>query len=264
MAGKKVWLTWLATGEDAPEPKEAMGLLAQNGLQVSGAAWMDDLDKVAWVELVEMLRSCENSDLWVIAGRSRDFDLENTRYGLSMVAASLRSLRDPAIPLLFLGLDYRPQADGFPTLLRHAQFMSSTDPTWSAKVVAAGYTAKGQGESAFRFNVLAHPVLGQWFEVGPVNDDVADGMMFGVSEGAEITHHGVGVRGELPERCVLEYPMMGIKAEVGSTEYTACAVLNRLNSETSYYLKVSGYPARVMFGGHPDGDEAEVTVLQLK
>jgi hypothetical protein len=106
------------------------------------------------------------------------------------------------------------------------------------------------------------PQLGQWFEVGPVDADWS-GAMFGVC-GAEIDAHGVGPSGQLPQKAVLEYPMQGLKMTLGEKEHIAWAVKNRLDSDSSYYLRVKDEPESVLFGPFSEGDDAEVYVLHLK
>lgn len=87
--------------------------------------------------------------------------------------------------------------------------------------------------------------------------------MFGVSGEGEIAHHLVGPKGQLPEKSVLEYATQGIKAEVGGVEYTAWSVQNKIGPNDSYYVKVEGHPSKLMFGGHPGTDQAEVTIIDL-
>jgi hypothetical protein len=41
-------------------------------------------------------------------------------------------------------------------------------------------------------------------------------------------------------------------------------VQNTLVPEDSYYVKVEGFPARLVIGGHPGTDQAEVFVIELK
>jgi hypothetical protein len=116
----------------------------------------------------------------------------------------------------------------------------------------------------FRFNVIAHPYIGQWFEIGPRGDGTWKGAMVGVTgEGVEITQHAVGKKNELPERTVLNYASEGIKAQIGEDEYTAWSVQNEIGAEESYYVRVVGHPQKVIIGEHPAGDEADAWTLTL-
>jgi len=87
--------------------------------------------------------------------------------------------------------------------------------------------------------------------------------MFGVT-GAEITFHAVGPAGSLPSKTTLNYPMQGLKLEMGDKEYTAWAAQNELNAETSYFVKVEGYPESILFGPFSPEAEADVLIVRLK
>ena len=94
MAQKKVWMTWLPRGEGAPGPDATVSALSQVGLEVAGSHWIDDLEKVAWVELGGLLLDTDKADIWLIAGREADFSETRIRYGLSMVAAMVSDIRE--------------------------------------------------------------------------------------------------------------------------------------------------------------------------
>ena len=263
MAQKKVWMTWLPRGEDAPGPDATVSALSQVGLEVAGSHWIDDLEKVAWIELGGLLLDTDKADIWLIAGREADFSETRIRYGLSMVAAMVSDIREAPLPGMCVGLDFEPDAASLPTLMSQFLCLNGTQAAWPARVVAAAFGKTGDtADPELRFNVIAHPMLGQWFEVGPRNSEW-NGIMFGVDGAGSITHHAVGPRGQLPEKAVLEYPTQGIKANLGETEFTAWAVQNVLGPEDSYFAKVEGYPNDVIIGAEPNSDEAEVFHLKL-
>jgi hypothetical protein len=266
MAAKKIWVTWLPAEEGAPGPDTALGALAKSGLQVSGAKWVDELEKVAWSDLAVQLLDPKAADLWLVAGRRADLEAPRTRYGLSLAAATIRAQRESPLPGFVLGLDFTPDAAGLPPLLAAARCLSATDAGWAAKVVAGAYTKGAAPAEEWRLNVIAHALIGQWFEVGPASG-AWEGAMLGVSGGiggeVKIVQHAVGPKGELPEQTTVEYAMRGIQAEVGGTEFTAWAVQNRIGPEDSYYVKVEGHPERILFGAAPAGDAPEVVVLAL-
>ena len=262
MGGKKVWLTWMPAGDGAGRPDPVLAALNAYGLQAGGAHWVDDLEKMAWYELGTTLLETGKADLWLIAGTRSDLDSPRNRYALSLVTAMVREGRGPGFPIFCLGLDYVPDAASMPVLTRDFSFLSATDPGWTAKIVAAFVKKAGIDPRDFRLNAVGHPFIGQWFEVGPRNGEW-QGVMFDVSREGKIVHHLVGPNGQLPEKSVLEYPSQGIKAEVKGIEYTAWSVQNRIGPDTSYYIKVEGFPQKILFGGHPGTDQAEVTVLEL-
>lgn len=263
MAKKKVWLTWMPCGEGATGPEQSLGLLNQYGLEVSGDYWVDDLNKMAWMELARQLSDSSGPDLWVIAGCRADFESAQNRYGLSMIAAMVAAERATPWQGICLGMDFAPEQAMLPTLLRSFTCLTGLDSGWPSKVVASAFkkTTDGVGDD-FRFTVIAHPMLGQWFEVGPQGETWA-GVMLGVAGESSITHHAIGTRGQLPEKSVLEYPSQGIQAQLGEEEYTAWSVQNSLGPEQSYYVKVEGFPHSLIIGAHPGADTAEVVRLDL-
>lgn len=260
MARKKVWVTWMAA--DGAGVREIVAALGKQGLETGGAPWIDDLEKMAWVELGNALLDAKTADIWLIACDRVAMEHKNNRYALSLIAAALRHQRGAQCPIMLLGLDFVPESNALPTPLRNLTLLSKSDKAWPAKVVAAAHAKKPATPPEFRLDVRANPMFGQWFEIGPVEGQW-DGAMFGVSSDGTITHHATGPKGELPERAVLEYPIKDIKAEVGGASVTVWAVQNRLDAAHSYYVKVDGTPTQIVFGGHPGSDQAEVFVLTL-
>jgi hypothetical protein len=111
-------------------------------------------------------------------------------------------------------------------------------------------------------DIIANERIGQWFEVRPTQS-TWPGVMFGVA-GAKILFHAVGPKGQLPSKTVLNYPMEGLKLEMGEKEYIAWATQNELNAETSYYVKVEGFPDSILFGPYSSEESADVFTLKLK
>jgi hypothetical protein len=267
MAAKKAWVTWMPAEAGAPGPDAALGALAKAGLQVSGAKWVDDLEKVAWVDLGVQLLDPKAADLWIVAGRRADLAAPRNRYALSLAVAMVRAQREGPLPGFVVGLDFAPAPADLPPLLTGFKCVSGTDVGWPAKVVAGAYAKGAAPAEEWRLNLIAHALIGQWFEVGPAAGEW-DGAIVGVSGGvgggeAKIVQHAVGPKGELPERTVVEYPSRGIKAVLGDTGFVCWAVQNRIGPESSYFVKVEGHPDRIVFGPAPKEDAPEVTVLAL-
>jgi hypothetical protein len=263
MAQKKCWLTWMPAEQVAQTPGQMVRQLGQYRLAVAGNTWVDDLERMAWYELSTTLLDAAQAELWLIASDAKSLQTPSNRYALSLLAAAVREGRGAGLPMICLGLDFTPDAATMPTLMRTCHYLSATEASWPAKVVAAAFSPKKADRLEMRLSVQAHPLLGQWFETGPREETWA-GVMFGVADGGTITHHAVGPRGKLPERSILEYQLQGIQAQVGEAVYTAWSVQNRLGPEDSYYVKVEGFPARLVIGGHPGTDQAEVFVFELK
>lgn len=261
MAQKKVWLTWVGAEEGTISPQSIGEKLAQSGLQVVGHPWVDNMPQMAWQQLAALLQEKDSADVWFIASRQQDWQLSNIRYGMSLVAAIAKEARAFHLPSVFLGLDFQPQTQDFPTLLQDCSLLSGQDTAWPAKTVAKAFSHQAH-PPAYRLNLRAHPQLGQWFEVGP-RADIWQGVMFGVASPATITHHGVGKKGQVPERTVVEYALENMTAQIGDTDFNAWSVQNQISSEDSYYLRVEGYPQKIIFGNHPGTDQEEVYVIQL-
>ncbi|MGF1607526.1 MAG: hypothetical protein ACFB22_14440 [Rhodothalassiaceae bacterium] len=263
MAAKTVWLCWVPAGEAAPQPQATVQAMGQVGLAVSGAPWADDLDKVAWSDLAEQLAGDAAPDILGVAGRVRDFDSPTVRYGLSLTLARALAGR-PQLKVVLLGLDGVPPREGLPTLMQQAEILDASQPAWAAKLVALAFAPGGPVQRDHRLDVIAHAAIGQWLEIGPAHGHW-DGAMLGISgEDVAIEQHAVGAKGQLPERTVLNYASKGIQAELGGEAFEIWSVQNRLGPEDSYFVKVKGFPRRVIFAGHDGRADGEVTVLTLQ
>jgi hypothetical protein len=238
--------------------------LARVGLDVAGAPYVDDLDKTAWSELGALLcDEAKPADLWIIAGRTADFDTMSVRYGLSLAAAMALG-RDGGPPAMaVLHLDGDGSGPDLPTLLRRAQRLDGRASTWAAKVVAMAHRTPAAPPVDFHINVIGHPMIGTWVEVGPTDGATWQGALMGVSGDAEVLHQAVGPRGQLPERTTLNYPSTGIKAEAAGEAFTASSVQNPIGPGESYYAKITGHPSKLIVGSDVGADAPEVSVVTL-
>ncbi len=255
---KKIWLTTLSHDENAV--KKLISRLKTYGLDVSGHFWEDDLEKMAWMTpRKDMLQT----DLWAISASDKDLLNPDFRYGLSLLAITVQAQKGNHFPIIILQTDGDLiDSDTLPTPLRGADILSASNPAFGAKLVAKLHTPSDKTSSDYRLDIYGIPQIGQWFEVGPENTSW-QGAMFGVSD-AEITFHAVGPKGKLPEKSVLNYPLKDMKLNLGEKEYTAWAVQNEQNPETSYFVKVEGHPSSVVFGSYSTEDETDVYVIELK
>lgn len=260
MAAKNVWLTWMTEG-DPTGPEAVVSALGKAGFAVAGAPWIDDLEKHGWVELGNHLAKDETADVWVVAGARADLMDPRKRYGLSMVAATLRARRSVLPQVVVLGTDGVPEEQELPTLLRGAKRLEASSG-WAERALAATIRKPSAPDERFRFDVIADPHVGQWFEVGPAQGTFS-GAMLGITGGGTIVNHAVGPSGGLPERTVLEFALEGITADIAGDEFTLWAVANELGNGDSYYVKIDGQPTKLVIGEHPDQD-ADVSVLELQ
>jgi hypothetical protein len=257
---KKLWMTSLAPSEEAV--KKVMGQLKTYGLEVNGHFWEDDLQKMAWIKARDVLIDT-NVALWLILASSESLLSASIRGGLSLLAITVQAQRGLGFPIaLLLTEGDAPVAETLPTPLKAALVLSASDGTYGAKLVATAHAPMKHALPEYRLDVYGNPHIGQWFEVGP-REASWRGAMLGVS-GADISFHGVGPKGSLPSRSVLNYPMKGLKVNLGDKEYVAWAVQNDLDARNYYFVKVEGCPGSILFGPYSSDQEAEVHVMTLK
>ncbi|MBW1902490.1 MAG: hypothetical protein JRJ20_12760 [Deltaproteobacteria bacterium] len=258
---KKIWLSSLVPSEDVV--KEVMSQLKTYGLEAHGHFWEDDLDKVAWIKPRGELLD-QKTALWGILGSEEDFQNPSFRYGLSLLAVTVQAARGPGFPIVLLQIDGALiSPDTLTTPLKGVDVLSVTGAAYGPKLVAKVHQTAGEEAPAdYRLDLIGNEHLGQWFEVGP-RDGEWSGGMFAVA-GAEIVFQGVGPKSSLPEKSVLNYPIEGMKLNLGEKEFTAWAVQNQLDPETSYFVKVKGFPESILFGPYSSEEDAEVSVVKLK
>ncbi|WP_243358664.1 hypothetical protein [Fundidesulfovibrio terrae] len=256
---KSIWATILE--KDEAKGKALFEAIHRYGLGVNGHFWVDDLDKMQWAGAFSEISKPETA-AWVIRGAQASFADETKRYGLSMLAAMVQALKGHGFPILIIGDAGAVDPATLPTPLKGAVALAD-DASLMPKLVAKANTPVPAVATQYHLDIHPLPGLGQWFEVGPAKGHAWAGAIFG-TEGAEVDAHGVGPRGTVPERAVLEYPMKGVKFSMGESAFDAWAVKNSLDEGNSYYLRVKGYPKAVAFGSLPEGDEAELYVVGLK
>lgn len=257
---KTIWVTSLGS---AQEPiKKLMSQMKTYGLDVQGHFWKDDVKQMAWMAARDNLVDAKIS-MWAILGSDEELLAADTLYGLSLLAITAQAQRGLHFPIMILQTRGGAIASGqLSTPLQGAEIMSAADAGLGAKLVARAHKTAKPLSSAYHMDVYGNEQIGQWFEVRPANA-TWPGAMFGVA-GAGIGFHAVGPSGRLPEKTVLNYPMQGLKLEMGDQEFTAWAARNALDVETSYYVKVEGAPASIIFGPYSDEETAEVFAVRLK
>ncbi|NUU02185.1 hypothetical protein [Herbaspirillum robiniae] len=257
---KTIWITSLA--KNPARVQAFTAVLKRYGLEAKGHFWTDEPAKMAWRVALDSLVEAK-ADVWLVLADDEEMAKPGVRYGLSLLAASLREGSGHGFPIVVMWPGKAPAADALPPLLRDALHLEEANAAWPAKIVAkANMPGKAQAPE-YRLNVAGDEKLGQWFEIGPRAGNW-DGVMFGVAgEGAEIDFQAVGEAGGLPEKTVLEYAQQGMKLQLGETEYTAWAVRNQVGPGQSYYARVKGCPASVLFMPYAEGGDAEATVLRL-
>lgn len=252
-----------AIGVDQAALQAVGGMLKRYGLDPVGGPWAptaDDGAKVAWRPLAEAMAERKPA-LWLIVADAPTLAQPHVRYGLSLMASTLRALVGQALPIARLGVGDA----ALPPLLGEVLALEP-GAAWPAKVVAAVHRAR-KSESGERLLVHGNEQLGQWIELAPTQG-LWNGLVFGVSgEGASIDFQAVGPRGGLPEKSVLAYAQQDLQIDAGARRFTAWALRNEVGDTAagpmSYYARVRGCPEALLWMPYTENDDGDATVLAL-
>jgi hypothetical protein len=258
---KVVWITVIDKVRNEDQARKLYQTVGRYGLSPAGHFWEDNLEQMAWTGARDDLLKKETA-LWIIMASAEGLAKETVRYGLSLLALGVQSRKGHGFPVMIVLTAGELQPGSLPTALKGVEILTGDPTSLGPKITAKANLPVKKVPSEYRLDAYGLPGIGQWFEVGPMGRSWT-GAMFGVC-GGEINAHGVGEAHKLPERCILEYPMKGLKLQVGQLEYTAWAVKNTLADEASYYLRVNGFPSSLLFGPMSEGDDAEVFLVDLK
>jgi hypothetical protein len=256
---KKIWITSLPKDEKQIGP--IMGLAKQYGLEVQGHFWVDDLKKMAWLAPKDNLVDPETS-LWVIVGSQKDIGADTVCTGVALLALAVQAKKGNGFPILWVNTEGEIDLEKLPTPLRGIEIIDASSPSLGAKLVARANTPPQKITLEYRLDLHANPGLGLWVEIGPAKGLEWTGALLGVQDG-EIGSQGVGNAGKLPEKAVLEYPVKGLKLQLQDKEYTAWAVQNKLDEQSSYFVRVDGTPKSILFGAYSQDEEADFYIIDL-
>jgi hypothetical protein len=257
---KKIWLSALNSSKE--EVQKTVSALQKYGLIVDGHFWQDDLDKMAWTGPRQQILD-KNTNLWVLLASSLDLLSPSIRYGLSMLALAVQASKGLDFPILILQkTDETVIANTLPTPLAGCEVLDLSNPAFGAKIVAKAHKQIKGIFPPYRLDVYGIPQIGQWFEIGPRNETWS-GALFGTSDEGPCLHTA-GKSGQLPEKSTLNYPQRGLEIELNGRKFTAWAIQNDLDSESSYYVKVDGHPDSILFSSYSSAEETDVYVLKLK
>lgn len=257
---KTVWLTSLC--DDKEYIKGLMTRMKPYGIEIQGHFWQNDLKKMAWSNPLDKLLN-KNTAVWIVSGSDKELKEPDLRYGLSMLAISLQAQRGAGFPIVILQTTGELlSAKELPTPLQNVDIISAGNSGLGAKLVAKIHMPPKKIESAYHINIHASEQIGQWIEIRPLNN-TWPGIIFGVL-GAKISFQAVGPQGNLPDKSILNYPMQGLKINLGDKEYIAWATQNKVDSQTSYFVKVDEFPESILFGPYSTESEADLFIMQLK
>jgi hypothetical protein len=257
---KKVWLTSFGSDEDSV--KGIMRQLKTYGLQVDGHFWKDDLKSFSCMAPRDNLID-PSVVLWIIMGSDEELLTADHIYGLSLLTITVQAQRSDHFPIVVLQTQGKLLGpEQLSTPLKRVDVIMASDAAMGAKIVARVHTAPTPIPTEYQLDIYANEQIGQWFEIRPTGSSWP-GVMFGVSDG-EILFQAVGPKGKLPDKTVLNYPMQGLKLEMGDKAYIAWATQNELDPETSYFVKVNGNPESIIFGPYSEQEETDVFAVKLK
>ena len=256
---KTVWIT--ALKEDQPRVAAVTAVLKRYGLQCKGHFWVDQPDKMAWRVALDALLEAK-ADAWLVLVDGDEVKKPSVRYGLSLMAAALRSARGSA-SMLTLWNSQPPAEAALPPLMAQAELLLESGASWPAKIVAKANMPAKAAPSEFRLDVLGNERLGQWFEIGPVGG-AWDGVVFGVTgTDVAINFQAVGPKGALPDKTSLEFAQEGLQIKAGGRDFTAWAVRNTVGADASYFARVKGSPEAILFMPYAEESDAPADIVWL-
>ncbi len=257
---KILWLT--SMDKDQKLVRKFMGEMKKFGLEVNGHFWKDEPGKMSWLGPRKEILN-EKVAMWGILASAESLRDKDALYGLSLLALTVQAARGLGFPVALFHTGKEPVSpDNLPTPLKGVDVFKADQAGLGAKLVALLHKPHKKIDLDYRLDIYGSQQIGQWFEIGPGRDDWP-GAMFGVSDG-EILFHAVGTKGKLPSETLLNYPLKGIKLNLGDKEYSAWAVQNKMDKESSYFVKVEGNPDSILFGPYSETEEADVYVVGLK
>lgn len=266
-----------ALAPDAQRLSALAGTLARYGLKALGGVWETTPQKVLaldWRPMVDAFIA-QRAALWLVLADAKALEDPSVRYGLNLIAASLRSALGADFGIAVLWPDAPGAGDGagadvasrpaLPAQLRDALVLES-GAAWPAKLVARMHRARS-GADADRVSVHGNEQLGQWVELAP-GAGSWQGVMFAVAgEGAAIDFQATGPSGGLPETSTIAYGQSGLKLESAGRAFTGWALRNEVGATAagtvSYYARVRGRPEALLWMPYTEEDGADATLLAL-
>lgn len=263
------------------------GTLGRYGLRALGGHWKTSPEQVLQLDWRPMVDAfiAQRAALWLVLADANTLAQPAVRYGLNLMAASLRSALGDELPVAVLWRDAAgsdPSArPALPAQLTHALVLEAGD-AWPAKVVARLHR-KHAASAARRDRVSVHgnEQLGQWIELAP-GEGSWPGLVFAVAgEGALIDFQATGPAGGLPERSVIAYGQSGLRIESAGKVFTGWALRNTVGRNDgdadsdaasraaskappiSYYARVRGRPEALLWMPYTEDDDAQATLLAL-
>jgi len=256
---KSIWLSALKKDETAVQ--KVMAQFKNYGLELQGHFWQNDNPKMGWLAPRDELLKADVA-MWAVLASRAELEDSDLRYGLSLLALTVQAQKGMGFPIVILQTEGDSiTAPELPDPLQRALVMPAGNAATPAKLVAKVHAKPPSLPAAYRLDMVGNEQLGQWLQVYPTVD-TWPGIIFGVDAG-EIVFQAVGPPGKLPQKTTLNYPMQGIKLEMGGVEFSAWATRNEISGDNAYFIKISGAPNTIVFGPYSEEGEAEMYTLRL-
>lgn len=254
---KKVWITSLVKDED--KTPALMQVIQQYGLEPQGHFWSDDLSNLAYIAPLDNLID-PNCGVWIILTDNKSLKKESVQFGLALLSLAVFAKKGSNFPIIFASIDDL-DAGNIPEIMGSADVVDYQSPSLGVKAVAKVNIPLKKVTLDYRLDIHAATGAGLWFEVGPESGEW-NGILFGTN-GGRVNFQGVGPKGALPEKCTNEHPTKGMKIMVGTDEYTAWGIQNKIDSSMSYYVRVNDVVNSILFGEMPEDDAPDLHILKL-
>ncbi|MDR0477616.1 MAG: hypothetical protein LBH14_06740 [Desulfobulbaceae bacterium] len=236
---------------DEPADYAAEAELRAVGFATFSITWKElNAQENGWIQILPPLDD-PTVVAWVLAGKTGDFT-DEVRAKVALLTLAMQRNCPPVTAFV---LTEEGDIADVPYAMNHIQIYRHTRK-YAVKLMVA--KAKPQPFTALPFHAQAHldPLIGAWLEIAPPAGVTWPGFMAGVTN-AEISAFGVGPRGVLPVKSTLQFPMLGIKGELGEKPFSACAAKNTLSDGASCYMRLNGTPGLVFCAEYPDEDKPE-------
>ena len=111
--------------------------------------------------------TAEDTALWLILTREPELSSPAIRFGLSLLALYVQSVKGHGFPIILAHQGALPAAEDLPTPLQAAQIVDSKSATLGAKIAAKGNVPASKIQADYWVDLHNLP-SGTLFEVGPM------------------------------------------------------------------------------------------------
>jgi len=254
---KKVWITMVSKNEE--KARSINNLITSYGVGVEGHFFNEKKQYEKWHLAVEEIVNKDNG-LWVIYGNKKDILNKDIIKHLSLLALSVQAVKGDNFPIMILSSDDISAVLPFP--LKQTIILKPDNPSLGAKITAKVHMPVKKDNRPFYINLLSLENIGLWMEINPRKKGW-EGFIAGVAKPSSIKALGIGDKGKIPEKAVLEYPMRDMELETSGKEFTAWSAKNSITENKSIFIKIDNIPDSVLFGEFKDESNPELYIIDF-